>query len=215
MPPKKAYTPPPPPLPTPEIKGQLTARRGLEIAMVGGHSVLLIGPAGSGRNFLAQSFPRVRATVLPSCPCGHLRSAATACTCTESTLAVYKAILGPVLHEAAIALEVCELPAKYWAAPGMQAIDWERLYARVKRGQALIDAAQSFDLVDEVAQRTRELAIRRLSLSCQAYVHMMAVARTIAALDGASGIMAKHLAEAVQYCPLVVTGQWWEPARHY
>ena len=46
-----------------DVKGQAAARRALEVAAAGGHSVLMAGPPGTGKSMLAARFPGILPTM--------------------------------------------------------------------------------------------------------------------------------------------------------
>lgn len=61
-----------------EVKGQLPAKRALEIAAAGGHGVLMVGPPGSGKSMLAQRFASL---LPPMTEAAAVESAAIASLC--------------------------------------------------------------------------------------------------------------------------------------
>jgi magnesium chelatase family protein len=67
-----------------DVKGQMAPRRALEIAAAGGHSLLLVGPPGTGKSMLAQRF----AALLPDMQLDEaLETAAVASLAGRFTLA--------------------------------------------------------------------------------------------------------------------------------
>jgi len=53
--------------------------------------------------------------------------------------------------------------------------------------------------IDEESRQLIEMAVDRLGLSARAHTRILKVARTIADLEGSSGIRPSHVAEAIQY----------------
>ena len=53
--------------------------------------------------------------------------------------------------------------------------------------------------LDDAGERTLKVSVRRVGLSACAHDRILKVARTIADFGGVEGVLAKHVAEAVQY----------------
>jgi magnesium chelatase family protein len=56
----------PPPLDLADVRGQLTARKALEVAATGSHHLLLVGPPGAGKTMLAQRLPGLLPVLSPA-----------------------------------------------------------------------------------------------------------------------------------------------------
>ena len=145
------------------------------------------------------------------CKCGHLGDSCRECRCTPSEIQRYLGkISGPLLDRIDLHIEVPAVPYKELRGKDSGATSAEmrsRVQAarRIQQQRGFYNAQiphgplRTLCALDEAGERTLEMAVRRISLSARAHDRILKVARTIADLDSAECVSAKHLAEAVQY----------------
>ncbi len=145
------------------------------------------------------------------CPCGYYGDPTRECRCTPAIIQRYLAkISGPLLDRIDIQTEVPAVPYKELRA-GEVTESSADLLERVERARQ-VQTARGFSnsrlparevrklcALDDSGERTLEMAMRRMSLSARAHDRILKVARTVADLDRAESVGAKHVAEAVQY----------------
>ena len=145
------------------------------------------------------------------CPCGFYGDDTRECRCTPGIIQRYLAkVSGPLLDRIDLHIEVPAVPYKelrtktdgQTSAQIRERVEQARDKQR-QRGfyNSQIPPAQLrvLSALDESGERTLEMAVRRMNLSARAHDRVLRVARTIADLDSAPNVIAKHLAEAVQF----------------
>jgi predicted ATPase with chaperone activity len=182
-----------------DIKGHHVAKRALEIAATGDHSILLFGPHGSGKATLIATYPEaMNAIQRDSCVCGNHLHPTKMCSCHPRVLSRWTRRISRLADECDMVIEVSPVPVKEWhARPDPSYV--EAFAHRVAAAREFGKSHLSIDLADDSAYRTFEMASRRLGLSVGSGQRILRVARTIANFDASSVLKAKHIAEVVQY----------------
>jgi len=183
-----------------DILGQEHCKRGLEVALAGGHGVLLIGPPNPDIKKLTEAAHAIN-RLLPvysatPCPCGNFTHPKKECYCSPKNIQTH---LGKIaenvpLDRIGVHIEVPVLNAEHLTekrrGEPSQAIT-DRLLA--------IAGTPTPSGSDKEADELLKLAILELGISVAAYDKICAVAGTIARMDGKSVIAAHHVSEAISY----------------
>lgn len=166
------------------IKGQEVAKRALEIALVGGHPILLAGPTGCGKTLLVHAARSIAAA--ENWDFGA----------TEWTLPDDAAPAGDfALHVECSALSVADMTMPPPCESSAEVAQ------RVRAARAVIDAAGAGSwALDAPARKLLEDPAKVMRLSDQQQWTACDVAESIAALAGHTGTIARiHIAEALSY----------------
>jgi magnesium chelatase family protein len=165
------------------------------------------------RSNMSLSFPAdfILLAAMNPCPCGFFSDPSRECRCTGAIIQRYLSkISGPLLDRIDLHVEVAAVPYKELRgkddAAGSADMRERVAAARAIQQQrgfynARIPSPQLRRLcaLDDAGERTLEMAVPRMGLSARAHDRILKVARTIADLGGSEAVLAKHLAEAVQY----------------
>jgi len=171
------------------------------------------GSVTIARSNMTLRFPStlILLAALNPCRCGFLGDATRECRCTPGQIQQYLGkISGPLLDRIDIHVEVPAVP--YQELRGESASESSaEIRVRVEGARVVQQARGYYNsriparmirkhcALDDAGERTLEMAVRRLGLSARAHDRILKVARTVADLGRSERVLAKHLAEAVQY----------------
>lgn len=212
-----------------DVLGQEHAKRAMEVAATGGHSILLVGPLASGKTTLARRFKTIydgkieieenvtkyghQAVYLPAiedkgtlliatmlpCPCGHFTDCKVECHCTP------KEIQNHIYSVPTNMLDKIDIQIE---VPNLQ----NNLLSK-RRGESSKEIKVRVDHIrnqrpkwkrgkmpmDKDAVELAKIASLELGMPTLMYDKVIAVSQTIAAMDGKEQIESHHLSEAISY----------------
>lgn len=158
-----------------DVKGHETAKRAIEIALSGAHSLLLASNSGQGKSMLCQAAGSPRFI-------------------GECRLDASGAAADGMIHMLVV---MGDISAADYFLP-CPAEKSEAIFARVAATQARLSTPRE---LDNNARRLFAEAYERMHLSPRQAVAVESVARTLAAMDDKPMVTRVHVAEALSYSP--------------
>jgi len=177
------------------------------------------GSVTIARAAISVTFPSrfMLAAAMNPCPCGYFGDPTRECHCTPPMIQRYVSkISGPLLDRIDIHIEVPAVKYKELRAPassedsatvrarviaaGVRQLERfkgeKKTYCNAQMAPKMI---RKHCAISPEGEKLLEHAVTKLGLSARAHDRILKVSRTIADLDGAANIEAKHLSEAIQY----------------
>ena len=188
-----------------EIVAQYHAKRAVEVACAGFHSIFLLGVNTSQAEDLAawaRAHGAGNALASLPCPCGwHGDYKNDRCTCDYEAIGAYQEEHFPV--DADIWLEMPSIRAYDIEGHRQRGTEpWSAVEKRILAALARkVGGGYESLAIDAAGESLVNAAVRYLSLTEAQKDSMTRVARTIATLAGEKSIQTSHLAEACQYRP--------------
>jgi len=184
-----------------DIKGQYHVKRALEVAVVGGHDVLLIGGQKSGKTMIKERINTISDTPISiyeylPCPCGHFTDPKKECFCTPFEILKHLAKIPYNLDTIDIHVEVPVLTYNQMMnkRTGETSAD---IKARVLQAKKNYKPTEK-DLEKE-GEELLKMAILEIGFNARSYYKVINVAGTIAQMEGKKTIEASHISEAIGY----------------
>lgn len=177
------------------IKGQEMVKRAVLVAAAGQHSLLTVGPSGTGKTMLramAAELGLHESFEAWSCKCGGFGDLLRACNCTPRQLNAVRS-KWPACE---ITIEVPRVPERelHSSLRGTSAEDLRQQL----REQITVTSL----VLDEASKRLLACSVSEMGFDGHVRDSIVRVARTIANLDGSEAIRPQHLCEAINYRPL-------------
>lgn len=187
------------------VRGQALAKRAVEVALAGGHRLLLaVTEYGQDR----ESKSKIQATESADNSFSFQQAEAMAVApnivpkSAKQLVAMSKARRSDLLLRSEMVVDVPAMPIDDMGRPPGEPFD--RIWARVEKARGLLTKNPGgpkalHTALDPAGQRLLRRAQESLELPAIRIEQILRVAATVAALEGIEEIHPQHLAEAIQY----------------